>query len=254
MWWRICSVGMPAQGVVERLDVDPRRLLPLALVHRRIAEHVDEERVVDLQHEPGGDDRQVLLAHRLGDRGEVLLVRAVVLVAPEPTRSGRRHEHVGDVVAGDRRLEVVDVGLQQLLTDVADRALADDPAQRGDRRRVLLEVVGVVLGEVVDLLLPRRGHAHVVDVGLEAAEAVLDVAEEADLAHLAVRDDVDAVLDLLTHPIGDRLGDLAVEQLGVVGPAVLPLLQRVEQLVGTGQAADVGGEDAIGAALHESTS
>ena len=240
--------------MVERLDVDPRRLLPFALVHRRIAEHVDEERVVDLQHEPGSDDRQVLLAHRLGHRGEVLLVRAVVLVAAEPTRARGRHEHVGDIVVGDRRPEVVDVDLQQLLTDVADRALADDPPQRCDRRRVLLEVVGVVLGEVVDLLLPRRGHAHVVEVGLEPAEAVLDVAEEADLAHLPVRDDVDAVLDLSTHPIGDCLGDLAVEQFGVVGPAVLPFLERVEQLVGTGQAADVGGEDPIGAALHESPS
>jgi hypothetical protein len=42
-------------------------------------------------------------------------------------------------------------------------------------------------------------------VGLEAAQAVLDVAEEADLAHLAVGHDVDAVLDLLLHPIGDRV-------------------------------------------------
>ena len=119
-----------------------------------------------------------------------------------------------------------------------------------DGRRVLLEVLGVVLGEVVDLLLPRRRHPHVVHVELEPAEAVLHVAEEADLAHLAVGDDVDARLDLVAHPIGHRLGDLAVEQLGVVGPAVLPLLQRVEQLVRPGQAADVGGEDAIGAALH----
>ena len=38
--------------------------------------------------------------------------------------------------------------------------------------------------------------------------------------------------------------------VGVVGPAVLLLLHRVEQLVRAGQAADVGGQDAIGAALH----
>ena len=90
--------------------------------------------------------------------------------------------------------------------------------------------------------------------GSKPAEAVLDVAEEADLAHLSVGDDVDAGLDLPAHPVGHRLGDLAVEQLGVVGPSVLPLLQRVEQLVRPGQAADVGGEDAIGAALHGSPS
>ena len=115
---------------------------------------------------------------------------------------------------------------------------------------VLLEVLGVVLGEVVDLLLPRRRHARVAHVDLEPAEAVLHVAEEADLAHLAVGHDVDARLDLMAHPVGHRLGDLAVEQLGVVGTAVLPLLQRVEELGRPGQAADVGGEDAIGAALH----
>ena len=234
--------------------MDPRGLLPVALLHRRIAQHVDEERVVDLQHESGVHDRQVLLAHRLGDRGEVLLVSAVVLVATEPARSRRRHEHVCDVVLRRRSLEVVDVGLQQLLADVADRAVADDPAQRGDRGRVLLEVVGVVLREVVDLLLPRRRHPHVVDVGFESAEPVLHVPEEADLAHLPVGDDVDAVLHLQPHPIGHCLGDLTVEQVGVVGPPVLPLLHRVEQLVGTGEAADMGREDAIDAALHGSTS
>ena len=87
-------------------------------------------------------------------------------------------------------------------------------------------------------------------IGFEPTEAVLHVAEEADLAHLPVRDDVDAVLHLQSNPVGHRLGDLAVEQIGVVGPAVLPLLQRVQQLVGAGKAADVGREDAIDAALH----
>ena len=38
---------------------------------------------VDLQHEAGAGHRLVLVTHRLGDREQVLLVAAVVLVAEE---------------------------------------------------------------------------------------------------------------------------------------------------------------------------
>ena len=109
--------------------------------------------------------------------------------------------------------------------------LADDPAQRADRRRVLLEVLGVVLGEHVELGLPRRRQLRRAVVDLETAEAILDVAEEADLAHLAVGDDVDARLDLLLDALLDRIGDLTIERLGVVRPIVLALLHDVEQRV-----------------------
>jgi hypothetical protein len=108
---------------------------------------VDEERVVDLQDEPGGDDAHVLLPHRLGDGVEVLLVGLVEAVAPNPLGPVEGMNTSATSNGGDRRLEVLDVGLQQLLADVADRPDAVDAAQRADGGRVLLEVLGVVLGK-----------------------------------------------------------------------------------------------------------
>ncbi len=219
-----------------------------------IAEHVDQPRIVDLQDESGLDDAEVLLAHRLGDGVEVLLVVLVVLVLPEAAGAAGGHEDVGDIEPFACRLEVLDVDLQQLLPGVRDGALGDDPAQRADGRRVLLEVLGVVLGEHVELGLPRRRQLRRRRVDLEAAEAILDVAEEADLAHLAVGDDVDARLDLLLDAILDRSGDLAVERFGVVRAVVLALLHDVEQRMRPGQAADVRRENAVRALLHGSPS
>jgi hypothetical protein len=39
-----------------------------------------EARIVDLQNEPGIDDRPVFLAHRFGRRGDEILLAAVVQV------------------------------------------------------------------------------------------------------------------------------------------------------------------------------
>ncbi len=122
-----------AQRVVHGVDVGVGGLVALLDRAGRIRQGVDQPRVVDLQHEAGVDDAEVLLAHRLGDGAEVFLVAVVVRVATEPARARRRHEHLGDVEALDGCLEVGDVLLQQLVTDVGDRALADDPAQRCDR-------------------------------------------------------------------------------------------------------------------------
>ena len=46
----------------------------LGALLRLLHQQVDQERVVDLQDQARVDDRQVLLAQRLGDREHVLLV------------------------------------------------------------------------------------------------------------------------------------------------------------------------------------
>ena len=116
-------LGDAAKRVVERLDVDARRAAAVLDRLGGIAEHVDEPRIVDLQDEAGLDDAEVLLAHRLGDGVEVLLVVLVVVVLAEPAGAGGGHEDVGDIEPLARRLEVLDVDLQQLLAGVRDRAL-----------------------------------------------------------------------------------------------------------------------------------
>src|SRR5207244_3499382 len=87
----------------------------------------------------------------------------------------------------------------------------------------------------------------------EAVEALHDVAEEARLALLTVRHDVDARLGLLPDDVGDRVPDQLGEGLGIVGlPAVLRSEQGDERL-GPGQAADVCRQDPFRASFHRSS-
>src|SRR5262249_33772277 len=83
-------------------------------------------------------------------------------------------------------------------------------------------------------------------VDLKAAEPVVDVVDEAELAVLAVIDHIDAEFDLLPHDLADR----ALEP-GLVGLLVARLrVHQVKQIRRPRQAAHVGGENPISAALH----
>ena len=80
-----------AQRVVQRLDAQRDELAAVldrgverAVVVRRHA------RIVDLQQEAGVDDRHVFLAHRVGERREILLVGGVVAVLVVELEVGRR--------------------------------------------------------------------------------------------------------------------------------------------------------------------
>ena len=101
-------------------------------------------------------------------------------------------------VAGDRRRQVGDVRVQRLpgstdsIGPVADRPQVHGRGAGGG------EPVAE-LGEVVQVF--RRLARDV--AGDEAAEPVPDVGAVADLAHLAVVDDVDAGLDLVAHRLVD---------------------------------------------------
>ena len=99
---------------------------------------------------------------------------------------------------------------------------------------------------MLDQVLPRLARR----VAIEAGQPVLDVGRVADLAHLAVADDVDADLDLLADDFRDRVGD---HLLGVRRhrSAVLMGEQHVGDRLRARQAADVGREYAVDAAQHE---
>ena len=106
-----------AQRVIEDFDA-VRRPFAAGVDIRLRVHHVirSQERVVDLEHEAGIDDRPVFLVQRLGERDEVVLVGLVVLVAVpvgEVRRRHRRHEPLSHIFPGHRRLEVVDVALQR---------------------------------------------------------------------------------------------------------------------------------------------
>jgi hypothetical protein len=84
----------------------------------------------------------------------------------------------------------------------------------------------------------------------EAREPLIDVGEEARLALLAVADHVHADLVLAAHNLSDLRGDAPGEGLLVVGLACLLGRQHLEEVVGAGEAAAVGGQDALGTQLH----
>ena len=108
--------GNVAQRVVDRLhvalDAGHEFLVGAVAVHD-VPAHGQVGRV-DLQQHAGGHDRLVLHLHRLADRLQVLLQRAVVLVGlkqrDDPGR-GRVHERAGDRLAFDRRLQPREVAL-----------------------------------------------------------------------------------------------------------------------------------------------
>jgi hypothetical protein len=70
------------------------------------------------------------------------------------------------------------------------------------------------------------------------------------LAELAIADHVDAGLGLAAHDIGNRSGQALVIGFRVERLARLFRAQELLQRLRPDQAADMGGEDSIAAALH----
>ena len=255
---RIRSSGIPRSAWLSAVHV----LLGPAAALGRIAaavvgQDLDQPRVVHLQQETGLDDREVLRPHGFGHRGQVILLGGVVLVAAEPAGAGGRQEGLGHPAGhlgiGQRGAQVGDVGGQRGLAGVADRAGADHHPHRRHRRGVLRHVGVVVLGEVVDLLLPGRRQQRLALHLVEAGQPLLDVGEEGDLALLAVGDHVQARHRLAAHHVQHRVADHGLEGGRVIGPAVLLLPHHLKQAGRAGQAADVRSQDALRAALHESS-
>src|SRR4029079_7582548 len=72
----------------------------------------------------------------------------------------------------------------------------------------------------------------------------------AALAELAVADNVDAGFDLLAHHLLDRALQAGLVGRFFVGLAGLDQLEELDELRRPDQAADMGGEDAVGMASH----
>src|SRR6478736_250499 len=81
----------------------------------------------------------------------------------------------------------------------------------------------------------------------EPGKAPGDIGGVADLAHLAIADDVDTDFDLTAHHLGYRLCDDRIVLQHITGFLALAGEEHVGHCLTAGQAADVRGEDAIGA-------
>jgi hypothetical protein len=93
--------------------------------------------------------------------------------------------------------------------------------------------------------LPRRCR-----LALEASEAFHDVAKEARLALLAVRDDVNADLGLPAHDLTDGLAHQPSVRIAIVRLRSVLGRQDGDEGVRPRQAADVRREDPLRAPLH----
>ena len=113
---------------------------------------------------------------------------------------------------------------------------------RSDELHHALAEIGIVRHVAIRLRRER--------LAAEAGEPLLDVGGIADLAGLAVADDIDADRDLVGDDVGHRLGRLAVEFRMIVRLVVILLHQQIDQRLRPRQAADVRRQDAIGAEFH----
>ena len=135
-------------------------------------------------------------------------------------------------------MQTLEVALQRLGVLVGDRAAADR-AQVAGAPAFVGEPLQVAR---VGVEIRRGGPRHVAH--LEPAQAVADVRGVADLAHLAVADDVDAGVDLVSHAVSHGRIQQAVV-LGAVDLLAAVLGEHeLDQLGRPRQAADVGGQDA----------
>ena len=150
-----------------------------------------------------------------------------------------------------RSLEIVDVLLDQRLPGVLDRR---DRDRVGDRLDVILGVE--LLVEFGEALAVGALGERVAGRGLNGRRSKPDdpldhiLRPGNALAEFAVADDVDADLGLLAHHLGDGLLEVARMCRGVVALALLLGAQMPPDQVRADQAADMGGENPIGAAVH----
>ena len=74
-------------------------------------------RAVELQHEPGTDNRVVFLLHRIGDRFDIGLVRRIIRIVLEhwhETGRGCGHKAFGYLDLSQRGAQILDVLAQRL--------------------------------------------------------------------------------------------------------------------------------------------
>src|SRR5262249_53597273 len=151
--------------------------------------------------------------------------------------------------ARERGAEIVDVALQLGLAGVADRPDTHRLARGGDA--VARIELGIELGETFAVgAALERIVARLHRTPLESGQYRQQILRPRDrLAELAVAHHVEAGLGLPAHHLADRLGQAVLIGGLVIGLPALPRADEFEQFRRPDQAADMGGENPIGAAL-----
>src|SRR5262245_44672191 len=234
-----------AQRVVERLHVGRRDLHELGVAQSRegqVSPH-GQVRAIDLEHEAGPVDRVVLLLHHVDEPRQVGLPTRVILVSQEVSDDagrGGRHEGLGRLDLFQGCSQILDVLLHGRPVLPIDGPVAGGT---GDRRETL--GASGSLGKVRPIGAGRHRA-----LAAEPGEAMADVGGVADLALLAVVDDVNAGLGLHPDDVGDGLAHAGFEGPGIGDRAGIQRFQQGRQVGRPGQTSRVRGEDPIRASLH----
>src|SRR5690349_8201320 len=160
---------------------------------------------------------------------------------------------------GQRIAQVLDVLAHAVLTGVrdwsgariglADAARAAPPLRVDRTRGVHHLLLGVYLGELERVARisakPRLGVER-----RQSTQTQPDVAGETGFAVLAVADDVETAFRLVPHDAGHAIADLAREHGVVQWLAQVARPQQLHEQRRAWQAAAVGRQNALGAALH----
>ena len=141
------------------------------------------------------------------------------------------------------RLEVICIDLRGFPVAHADRRVA--------RRRLAAGTARIAENA---LFQPREIGQVLIDEGIagtaEALEPILDVGRIARLRHLAIIDQVDACIGLFFDDLGDGRLHPRRQGVRVDRDAFLLGVHHADQVVRPGQAAGVGGQETVTAALH----
>ena len=201
---------------------------------------------VDLQHQAGLRDGLVFVAHRLGDGVKIGLVVLVVVVAKNsdttPGEAALRNPPA-DVTPASAAL--------RLSTSV--RAACGSRTLIGALQAGRLAARAAGIAEHA-LRQAREFGEVLVDEGVagaaEAVQAVLDVGGVARLRQFAVVDEIDAGLGLLADHLGHRRAHACGQRRAIDRHAFLLGVHHPDQIVGPRQAAGVGAQKSVDAALH----
>ncbi len=180
----------------------------------------------------------------------VALVKFVLAVRDDAGRRRHRQECFGDLRFLQRRLEIIDVALQLDLPGILDGSDAD--GLDGGGNAVVRVQLGVEFREAFAVGAAREWvGARFHRTPLKAGQPLQRILRPADrLAELAVADHVDPGSRLPTHDRCDRLRQARIVGLAVERRAALLGAQEFLQLRRPDQAADMGRENTVGAALH----
>src|SRR5688572_7314185 len=243
------------QRVIGRFDPRFTKFLKFLQidVRQQLVPTRGNPRIVQLDQKAGVDDRLVFLLERLRYCVKVGFLTRVVLVAAvglHGDRRSHRHERVRHPYASKRRLEIVDIDLEESQI-VSDRSRAHPfRAHRTVRLRKAV-ILAIEVGKIPAVFAPRyAGLAGVARPSFKSAKPFIDISREARLAELSVADDVDADFGLPAHDLRYTLAQTLGKAFPVVGLVVYPGPHGVDNFHRACQAADVGREDSFRAMLH----